>query len=54
MHREEYKSQTTIQRRGHVFRMKILLDIFNYWTQNGALTLSAKDVANRVKVCGVD
>jgi ABC-type histidine transport system ATPase subunit len=36
-HKEEYKDQTTRALRAHVFRTKILVDIFNYWDEKGTL-----------------
>ena len=54
MHKDEYRSQTTRVSRGHIFKTKILPDMFNYWTNNGALSLSEDEVAKRVKVSGGD
>ena len=36
-HKEEYLEQTTPQLRADVFRSKILVDIFNYWINEGTL-----------------
>jgi hypothetical protein len=54
MHRELYRSQTTRDQRGHIFRTKILPDMFNHWTDNGVVPLSEEEVADRVRVCGWD
>jgi hypothetical protein len=53
-YKEEYRSQTTKERRGYIFKTKILPDLFNYWTDDGAMTLSDEEAAKRVKVCGLD
>ena len=51
VHKEEYRSQTTKERRAHIFKTKILPDMFNYWTDHGAVSISQEEIANRVKVC---
>ena len=53
-YKEEYQSQMTRECQGHIFKMKILPKIFNYWTNDGALPLSDDEVAKQVKVCGGD
>jgi hypothetical protein len=58
-YKEEYKSQTTSQGHGHMFRSKILPDIFNYWTDNGKVLMSSEEMDGHVKVrmfgirCGI-
>jgi len=34
-HKEEYQQQTTRALRGHVFKTKILVDIYNFWLAKG-------------------
>ena len=48
-YKTEYKDQTTRPLRVHVLRNKILVDIFNYWDQQGVL-LSEEIVLQRAKV----
>ena len=49
-HKEEYRQQTTREERGHIFRTKILVDLFNYWlVQNMAPESEAESIA-RIKV----
>ena len=50
IYKEEYQSQTTKECHGHIFKAKILLDIFNYWTNDGALSFSAEEANKHVKV----
>ena len=52
--KEEYRSQTTKERRGHILKTKILPNIFNYWTNDGAQPLNEDDARERVKVCTGD
>jgi hypothetical protein len=52
MHRELYRSQITKELRGHIFRTKILPDMFNHWANGGAVSFSEDEVADHVKVCG--
>jgi len=48
-YKTEYKDQTTRPLRAHVLRNKILVDIFNYWDQQGVM-LSEEVVLQRAKV----
>ena len=50
-HKEEYKEQTTKTLRAHVFRTKILVDIFNYWDAQGTLPADEERCIEQVKVC---
>lgn len=34
-HKQEYRLQTTREKRAHVFQSKILVDLFNFWLENG-------------------
>ena len=34
-HKEEYKQQITRELRGHIFKTKILVDLFNFWLEQG-------------------
>ena len=49
-YKDEYKDQTTRALRAHVFRTKILVDIFNYWDVNGTLPSVETASIERVKV----
>jgi len=49
-YKDEYKDQTTRALRAHVFRTKILVDIFNYWDVNGTLPSVETACIERVKV----
>jgi len=48
-HKEEYKEQTSRELRAHVFRTKILVDLFNYWLEQGKAPVE-EDNANHMKV----
>jgi hypothetical protein len=48
-YKEDYRLQTTSDGRGHIFRSKILPDIFNYWTDNGNISMSSKEMDGHVK-----
>ena len=49
VYKEEYREQTSKELRGLVFRTKILPDIFNYWTNNGAVSFGPDEVNQRVQ-----
>jgi hypothetical protein len=53
-YKEEYRSQTTKEQRGHILKTQILPDLFNYWTNDGAVPLSDAEACKRVKVCTED
>ena len=46
----EYKSEPNSKARGQIFKGKILPDIFNYWTDNGAVEMDSDETSERVKV----
>jgi hypothetical protein len=50
VHKEEYRSQPTRALRVVIFKTKILPDIFNYWTNDGALSFSPDDIKQCVHV----
>ena len=54
VYKEEYRSQLTKERRGHIFKTKILPDILNFWTKGGTICLGEVEVTKRVKVCDGD
>jgi hypothetical protein len=49
--KDEYRSQTLAERRGHIFRSKILPAIFDYWAKDGPGSMNSDEVESRVKVC---
>jgi hypothetical protein len=49
--KHEYQSQAEAERRGHIFKSKILPAIFDYWEKDGPGSMSSDEVATRVKVC---
>ena len=49
-YKAEYKEQTTKALRAHVLRNKILVDIFNYWDEQGTLPMDEKECVEKVKV----
>ncbi len=49
-YKAEYKEQTTKALRAHVLRNKILVDIFNYWDEQGILPTDEKECVEKVKV----
>lgn len=53
-YKAEYKEQTTKALRAHVFRTKILVDMFNYWDKEGTLPLEEELCAELVKVYNSD
>jgi hypothetical protein len=53
-YKAEYKEQTTKALRAHVFRTKILVDMFNYWDKEGTLPLEDESCTERVKVYNSD
>jgi hypothetical protein len=53
-YKAKYKEQTTKALRAHVFRTKILVDMFNYWDKEGTLPLEEELCAEWVKVYNSD
>jgi hypothetical protein len=49
-YKAEYKDQTTRALRANVLRTKILVDIFNYWDEQGTLPSDAAVCTEQVKV----
>jgi hypothetical protein len=49
-YKEEYREQTTREMRGHVFKTKILVDIFNFWLAEGSAPLEEAESVKRMKV----
>jgi hypothetical protein len=50
IHKEEYKIQTTRELRGHIFKAKILVDLFNFWVDQGNAPEDEEESTNRIKV----
>ncbi len=50
IHKEEYKQQTTRELRGHIFKTKILVDLFNLWVEQGNAPDNEEESTNRIKV----
>ena len=48
--KEEYWSQTTSERRGHIFKYKVLPAIFDYWAQEVPGSILDEEVQEHVKV----
>ena len=49
-YKAEYRSQTTMDQRGHIFKSSILPDIFNHWTNNGTEPIAEDEMKEKVKV----
>jgi hypothetical protein len=49
-HKEEYRQQTTRELRANVFKTKILVDLFNFWLEQGRAPVTEEDSVNRMKV----
>jgi hypothetical protein len=49
-YKEEYRAQTTRELRGHVFKTKILVDLFNLWLAQGKAPEREEDSAREMKV----
>jgi hypothetical protein len=49
--KHEYRLQTNSERRGHIFKSKILPAIFSYWAHDGPGSMAEAEVEIRVKVC---
>lgn len=49
-YKQEYRQQTTRELRGHVFKSKILVDLFNLWLAQGKAPNTEEDSATRMKV----
>jgi hypothetical protein len=49
-YQKEYREQTTRELRGNVFKTKILVDLFNYWLQQGRAPATEEDSATQMKV----
>jgi len=49
-HKEEYRQQTTRALRGHVFKTKILVDIYNFWRAKGMQPVDDEESLKRMKV----
>ena len=49
-YKQEYREQTTRDLRHHVFKGKILVDLFNYWLAQGQAPDTEADSATRMKV----
>jgi len=49
-YKDEYRSQTTRELRGDVFRNKIQVDMLDYWNTQGINTTDETETQNRLKV----
>jgi hypothetical protein len=49
-YKEEYRSQTTRELRGDVFRNKIQVDMLDYWKTQGMDITDETETQNRIKV----
>lgn len=49
-HKEEYRQQTTRELRSNVFKTKILVDLFNFWLDQGTAPGDEEESTNRIKV----
>lgn len=49
-YKQEYREQTTRELRGHVFKAKILVDLFNFWLDKGQAPETEEESATRMKV----
>ena len=49
-YKEEYKQQTTPQMQGMIFKTKILVNMFNYWVDNGNEPGGEEECICRMKV----
>jgi hypothetical protein len=49
-YKEEYRQQTTRELRANVFKTKILVDLFNFWLEQGRAPATEEDSINRMKV----
>ena len=49
-YKEEYRQQTTRELRANVFKTKILVDLFNFWLDQGRAPATEEDSVNRMKV----
>ena len=49
-YKTEYKEQTTRALRANVLRNKILVDLFNYWLEQGTLPMEGEESMRQVKV----
>ena len=49
-HKEEYKQQMTQELRGHIFKTKILVNLFNFWLEQGNAPEDEEESTNRIKV----
>jgi hypothetical protein len=49
-YREEYRQQTTRELRAAVLKTKILVDLFNFWLQQGRAPADEESSVSRMKV----
>jgi hypothetical protein len=49
-HKEEYRQQTTQELRADVIRTKILVDLFNFWAEQGRAPKDEEESVARMKV----
>jgi hypothetical protein len=49
-HKEEYRQQTTRELRANVMRTKLLVDLFNYWLEQGTGPENEEESVRRMKV----
>ena len=49
-HKEEYRQQTTQALRGHVFKTKMLVNIYNFWLAKGMQPVDDEESLKRMKV----
>ena len=49
-YKEEYGQQMTRELRGHVFKTKILVDLFNFWLAHGIVPVEEEESLKRMKV----
>jgi hypothetical protein len=46
----EYKQQTTRELRAHIIKTKILVDLFNFWLEQGRAPTNEEESTTRIKV----
>jgi len=49
-YKKEYRQQTTQALRGHVFKTKMLVDIYNFWLAKGMQPVDDKESLKQMKV----
>jgi hypothetical protein len=52
--KDEYRTKTTTEQRGEMFRSRILTAMWTYWAEGGPGSVPSEELTERSQVCSID